>query len=296
MAYGGPQSLDDVEPYLMDVRGGRATPRELVEEVRSRYARIGGRSPITERTREQADALERRLHQQGRPVRAYVGMRHWHPYIDETFRQIVTDGVTHLVALAMAPHYSRMSVGAYIRKVEEARARSGRDLHISFVRGFHDHPLFLRAVAEKVQAALDRYPAAERAAVAVVFTAHSLPERILQEGDPYQQQFLDSAQRVAARLGLGTWRWAYQSQGSTRDKWLGPDVGAVLDELQAAGRSDALIVPIGFVCDHVEVLYDLDIYYRDYAAAKGLRLARTESLNASPAFVEALADVVRAHW
>lgn len=286
MAYGGPESLAEIEPYLLDVRGGRPTPPELVKEVRERYARIGGRSPLRERTEEQARALERALGSDGR-VRTYVGMRHWRPYIQQAFEQIVADRITRVVAMAMAPHYSRMSVGAYMRKVEEVQALLGTEISVTFVKSWHDHPLFLDAVAEKVREARQRLDAA------IVFTAHSLPEKILQNGDPYQKEFITSAEGVARLLGLAEWDWAYQSQGSTQDKWLGPDLGSKIDELHARGARQVLVVPIGFVCDHVEVLYDIDIHYREYAAAREMTLTRTASLNASPSFIRALAAIVQ---
>ncbi len=292
MAYGGPDKLEDVEPYLLDVRGGRPTPPELVEEVRKRYAAVGGRSPLLQRTIEQAEALERELAHLGRPRDVYVGMRHWHPYIAETVATMVKKGVREAVAVAMAPHYSRMSVGAYRHKVEEALAALGSTMRVTFVGSWHDHPLFLDAVAAKLRAALDGYPDDLRESVAVVFTAHSLPRRILEAGDPYHDEFLASARAVAERAELAQWEWAYQSAASTGDEWLGPDLGARLDELHDRGVHEVLVVPIGVVCDHVEVLWDVDVFYRDYAQAKGMRLARTPSLNASPEFIRALAAIV----
>jgi ferrochelatase len=289
MAYGGPDSLADIEPYLLDVRGGRATSAEFIEEIRARYAQIGGRSPLRDRTTDQARALEREL---GSGIPVYIGMRHWKPFIADTVEQMIRDGVTDVIAIAMAPQYSRMSVGVYRRKVEEALTRFASKLQARFVESWHAHPQFLEAVAEKVRAALHKFDKRD-SSPAVIFTAHSLPERILQDGDPYHTQFLASAEGVARLLGLSEWRWAYQSAGSTTEAWLGPEVGAVLDELNGRGVRDVLVVPIGFVCDHVEVLYDLDIYYQDYAAARGMNLSRSESLNDSPAFIRALAAIVR---
>lgn len=281
MAYGGPESLDELEPYLLDVRAGRPLSPEFLADIRSRYVLIGGKSPLRERTFEQAKALESEL-----GVKTYVGMRHWKPFIGQTFEQIAADGVTDVVAIAMAPHYSRMSVGAYRRNVEDARARVHGGINVRYVASWHDHPLFLDAVAEQ----------ARRAGIEgrfVIFTAHSLPERILSDGDPYHDEFVSSANAVADRLGLKEWRWAYQSAGATDDKWLGPDVINILDTLSVKRIRDILIVPIGFVCDHVEVLYDVDILYRDYAASKGMSLTRSPSLNATPSFIRALAAIAR---
>jgi protoporphyrin/coproporphyrin ferrochelatase len=284
MAYGGPGSLDEVEPYLQDVRGGRPTAPELVAEIKGRYARIGGRSPIRERTEAQARALARAL---GPAWPVYVGMRHWHPFIAETVDRIVAERGRRVVAIVLAPHYSAMSVGAYEKKLLDA-ARGRLDL--ALVRSWGDHPKFLEAVAERVRQALQRFPAPS--AVQVLFTAHSLPEHILAAGDPYADELRTSATAVARLAGVAEWRFAYQSAGATPDPWLGPEAGAVITEL-APTRKNFLIVPIGFVSDHVEVLYDVDIAYRGLAERLGVRLERTDSLNDDPLLVAALADLAR---
>jgi len=286
MAYGGPGSLDDVEPYLNDVRGGRPTSPELLREVRERYARIGGRSPILELTRAQATAVGRAL---GAGFQVYVGMRHWHPFIRETADAIARAGHRAVVGVVMAPHYSAMSVGAYEKKLLEA-AGGGR-FETALVRSWGDQPAFLEAVADRVARALQRFPSPS--AVQVIFTAHSLPERILAAGDPYPDELRASAAAVAKRRGLSNWRFAYQSAGATPDPWLGPDAGDVITELAAGGRKAFLVVPIGFVCDHVEILYDIDVEYRALAERLGVRLERTASLNDDPGLVAAVAGVVR---
>lgn len=285
MAYGGPASLDEVEPYLLDVRGGRPTSSELVDEIRRRYAEIGGRSPILERTEAQARALERALGP-GRAV--YVGMRHWHPYIHEAVDRIVADGRRHLVGIAMAPHYSSLSVGAYEEKLLEAAA--GR-FELALVRNWGDHPKFLAAVREHVAQALQRFP--RPAKVQVIFTAHSLPQRILEQGDPYVDELQASARAVAEEMDIASWRFAFQSAGASPEPWLGPDAGEVLGRLAGEGAKDFLIVPIGFVCDHVEILYDIDVEYRRLARKLGVRLERTSSLNDDALLIEALADIAR---
>jgi ferrochelatase len=285
MAYGGPGSLDDVEPYLNDVRGGRPTSPELLGEIRERYARIGGRSPILELTRAQSVAVGRVL---GAGFQVYVGMRHWHPFIRETADEIVRAGHRHVVGVVMAPHYSAMSVGAYEKKLLEAA--QGR-FETALVRSWGDHPEFLAGVAERVVQALQRFPSP--AAVQVIFTAHSLPQRILAAGDPYPDELRATAEAVARRLHLKDWRFAYQSAGATPDPWLGPDAGDVITELAAAGRKAFLLVPIGFVCDHVEILYDIDVEYRELAGRLGVQLERTTSLNDDAHLVAAVADVAR---
>ena len=292
MAYGGPDSLEDVEPYLLDVRGGRPSTPEFLDEVRRRYALIGGRSPLLELTRAQASALQREL---GDGYRVYVGMRHWHPYIRETISDIAADGLDHLIAIAMAPHYSQMSIGAYMGKVRDARDALAPHLRVSEVQSWATHPLFVEALEEKARETLARFPEAERSDVEWIFSAHSLPERILQTGDPYPRELLDTVDRLAERLGSIQYRFAYQSAGGMREPWLGPDVSQVLDELARQGRHNVLVQPVGFICDHVEILYDVDILYQGQARRLGLRLERAETLNTSPKLIAALADIVRAH-
>ncbi len=291
MAYGGPLSLDDVEPYLLDVRGGRPTPPELVAEVRERYARIGGRSPLLDHTRAQARALETFLQERWGPdVRTFVAMRHWHPYIREVVPEIVRQGFRRLVAIPMAPHYSRMSVGAYRRALEGALRSTGAAVTLHFVERWGDHPGFVEAVATKVRQALARFPA--DASPEVIFTAHSLPRRVVDAGDPYDREIKESATRVAAAVGLTRWHQAYQSAGAMNVPWLGPDVGDLLADLAREGARHVLVVPIGFVCDHVEILYDIDIELREQAERLGVHLERTESLNEDPRLIATLASLV----
>ena len=285
MAYGGPGNIDEVEPYLMDVRGGRPTKPQLVEEIRKRYARIGGHSPILELTRAQAAGIGRAL---GDRFRVYVGMRHWHPYIQDVVDEIGRAGHRRVVGIAMAPHYSNMSVGAYEKKL--LQAADGR-LDVALIRTWWNQPQFLDAVSNRVLQALQRF--AKPSAVQVVFTAHSLPERILASADPYPDELHASAVEVAARARLGGWRLAYQSAGATPEPWLGPDVATVMTELAKAGHNAVLLVPIGFVCDHVEVLYDIDVEFQALAKRLGVQLERTSSLNDDPGLVAAVADAVR---
>ena len=316
MAYGGPTSLDEVEGFLKDVRGGRETPPELVEEVTARYRAIGGGSPLLERTREQARALEARLGREGAGGwRVFVGMRHWTPYIREAVAEIAAGGFEELVALCLTPQESRMSVGAYFRELDEAlaaaddpprpprpaqrpAASSGGGIpKVVRVRSWHDHPGFVAAVAETVAAALARFPEDERGEVQTIFTAHSLPERILRAGDPYDRQVRETAaavaRAVAARTGRALpWHVAYQSAGARPEPWLGPSLDEVMTRLAREGHRNLLAAPVGFVSDHVEVLYDLDVEAAARARGLRVRFERTESLNATPTFIDTLADVV----
>jgi len=297
MAYGGPNSLDDIEAYLLNIRGGRNTPPELVEKVRERYALIGGRSPLLEITRAQARALEERLNAaaDGPRYRVYVGMRHWHPYIREAVAQIVEDGLRNVVALCMTPHYSQMSVGAYFQKLQEAQEALGVEMDVAYVVSWHDHPLFIQAMADKVRAALQRFPGEVRNQVRIIFTAHSLPAALMEQGDPYDAQVRETARLVARQLGLeaGDWQLCYQSAGARNVKWLGPQIEDVIVGLAEAGHKNILVAPIGFVADQAEILYDIDIACRNLAATRGAHLERTESLNTSPTFIEALADITQ---
>ena len=274
MAYGSPSRPEDVRPYLEDVRGGRPVSDEAVEELAERYRRIGGRSPLDDLTAAQRAGLEREL---GVPV--FVGMKHWHPRIAEAVESALAGGATRIVGLVLAPHYSRLSIGEYRERLDAAAA--GR-AEVVLVESWHDQPGFLDVVADRVRGT-DAW---------VVFTAHSLPERILDEGDPYREQLLETSRLVAERAGLERWSFAFQSASATGEPWLGPDVLEELDRLHAAGVGKVLVAPIGFVSDHLEILWDLDIEARERAAELGLELDRIESLNDDPAFVRALAELV----
>ncbi len=286
VAYGAPGSLEEVKPFLEDIRSGRPTPPELVAELTERYRAIGGGSPLLERTEAQAARL---AHVLGDGIPVYVGMRHWHPYIGETLDAVRKDGVRRLVAVAMAPHFSKMSIGAYQKKVAEA----SQGIEVAFVKQWYDHPRFLDAVAAKVAETLARFPGAARAKPHIIFTAHSLPEKILQYGDPYPMQLRQSAEGVMERIGDYSYSVAFQSAGETEDAWLGPDAGEVIERLAAEGQREIVLCPIGFVADHLEVLYDVDIEYQALARRLGVRLERTPSLNDSPQLIDALADLVR---
>ena len=282
LAHGAPERVEDVSAYLSNVRGGRPVPAELVAEIEHRYRAIGGGSPLLARTREQAAALEAAL---GIPV--YFGMRNWTPTIAAAMQQIAADGVDRLAAICMAPQYSKMSVGLYFRRTQEAKVAAGAKCEIVWAKSFHDDPALIDAFCERLQAA----DGIGRAGRNVLFTAHSLPEKILEKADPYDSECRNTARLVAARAALQEWDFAYQSQGATEDRWLGPTVECRLDSYAAAGIRSVVLHPIGFVCDHVEVLYDVDILFRNYAAERGIELTRPESLNGSSRFIAALAGV-----
>jgi protoporphyrin/coproporphyrin ferrochelatase len=274
MAYGSPSSAEDVRPYLEDVRGGRPVSDEAVAELVERYRRIGGRSPLDDVTEAQRAALEREL---GLPV--FVGMKHWRPRIAEAVEAALAGGATRVVGLVLAPHYSRLSVGEYRERLEAALAERAE---LVLVESWHNDAAFVDVLADRVRGT-DAW---------VVFTAHSLPERILADGDPYREQLLETSRLVAERAGLERWSFAFQSASPTGEPWLGPDVLDKLERLAADGVQNVLVAPVGFVSDHLEILWDLDVEAREKAGELGLDLARIQSLNNDPSFIRALAGLV----
>lgn len=296
MIMGGPDCLENVEPFLRDVRGGRPTPPELVEEIRERYRATGGKSPAVAITQRVAEKLERRLNRT-RPAayRVYVGLRHWHPFIRETYETLLAENPEHVIGFCMAPQQSSLSTGAYRKKVEEAREALGSTCPVSFIGSWNRHPGLVAAIARQIEDALLRFPSEVRGAVPVLFTAHSLPERIVAMNDPYPEEVRGTREAVTALLGTQPTRFAYQSQGRSHEPWLGPPVESVLDDLHREGHRHVLVAPIGFICDHVETLFDIDIELKHLAAGKGMQLERMAMLNDSSPLVEMLADIVTAH-
>jgi ferrochelatase len=289
LAYGGPDSLEDVPAYLFDIRGGRETPQKLVDEVTERYKLIGGRSPLLEITRSVANKLQGQLDM---PV--YIGMRHWKPFISDVVGQMDAGGVSHIVAICMAPHYSDLSIGKYRQKLEEALV--GRNITLSFVESWYRQPDYVGGLAANVRKTILRWPIQKRDEVQIIFTAHSLPQSILEKGDPYDRQLRETAGLLAEELDLpgDRWTFSYQSAARTPVPWLGPQIEEHIVELAGAGHQDLLIAPVGFVSDHVEVLYDIDIRVAQIAHQHNLRVERTPMLNDSAPLIEALAELYRA--
>jgi protoporphyrin/coproporphyrin ferrochelatase len=274
MAYGSPERPEDVPAYLADIRGGRPVSQEAVDELVERYRRIGGTSPLNRITEAQRAALEAAT---GMPV--YVGMKHWHPRIAEAVERALAGGAERIVGLVLAPHYSGISIGGYRDRLEDALAGRGE---LTFVESWHDYEPYVELLAERVRGT-DAH---------VVFTAHSLPARILADGDPYRDQLLETSQLVAEQAGIVNWSLAFQSESRTGEPWLGPDILEELERLHGADVREVLLAPVGFVSDHLEILWDLDVEAREGAAHLGLELDRIESLNDDPAFIRALADLV----
>jgi ferrochelatase len=293
LAYGSPESPDQVEPYFRHIRGGRAPSPEAVEHLRHRYELVGGRTPLLAITTDTAVALQAALDQRAPGTyRTYIGMKHWHPYIADVVPRIAGDGMQRIIALVLAPHYSRMSIGGYRQYVEQAIAKLETPIDLTFIETWHLQPDFLELMSSRVREGLTQFPADVRDDVSVLFSAHSLPVRIRDWADPYEAQLNASCAAVANRALLRNWRFAWQSAGNTGEPWLGPDIVDYLDELHANGVRNVLSVPIGFVCEHLEVLYDIDHEAAHKAAALGMTLRRTRMPNATPEFVSVLDAIV----
>jgi ferrochelatase len=284
LAHGSPDSLAEIPEFMHRITGGRAVPDSVMQEIYHRYSLIG-KSPLTEITMRQAEALQSKL---GLPV--YVGMRNWRPFIADAVRQAVSNGVDKVVAICLAPQNSSTSVGLY-RKALFAEIQPG--MAVQFVESWHDHPLLVQAFAERLEPVWRQASAEAGAALPVIFTAHSVPMRTIQAGDPYEKQAKETASLVGSRIGLPAelHHFAFQSQGMSGGPWLGPTVESAMLERKRQGHKGVVIAPVGFVCDHVEVLYDIDIGFREFAGEQGLRMWRPESLNVSATFVAALAKL-----
>jgi ferrochelatase len=304
LAHGTPETVDQIPEYLRNVVSGRPLPQSVIEEIQHRYSLIG-RSPLTEITLEQARLVEAELASIDQPVPVYVGMRNWRPYIPDVVRQMRADGVEEAAVLCMAPQNSRTSVGLYKRAVEA----EATGLRIHFTEGWAQHPLLADAFAERLRPVLSKLTAEAGAPMPVLFTAHSVPTRTVQPpapgdnqprlwpgqgADPYADEARHTAELVAARVPeIPRWWFAFQSQGASGGPWIGPSVEETLDSIAAEGVKALILQPIGFLCDHVEILYDVDILFRGYAANLGIRLERPESLNASRTLARAIADLVQ---
>jgi len=294
LAFGGPRSLDEVEFLLTRLFQGRKPSAEQIESVKEHYRLIGGFSPLLKITQEQAKGLEEELKKRGYLFKSYVGMRYGHPLIEETLKEVLQDGIMEIIVLPMAPFQSRASTGAYIEEVNRVKKNLAKKVSLSFVVGWHLHPLFLEAIRERIREGLKGFDEEERKRVHLLFTAHSLPKSIV-EKDPYAKEIEASIKGALEGLEPFPWHMAYQSKGGGPEEWVGPDVESILEELSKNKIREVLTVPIGFVSDHIEILYDIDILYQDKAKLLGMQLKRTPSLNFSKRFIEALATIVEEH-
>ena len=287
IAHGSPERVEDIPEFLRNISRGRPMSDTVVQEVQHRYSLIGS-SPLTRLTRAQADGVAREL-----GIPAYVGMRNWHPFIADTLKEMTADGVEQAVAICLAPHNSRTSVGLY----KQVLFGAGAPFAIDFVEEWHDHPMLIDAFAERLRPGWTKACEQHGSALPVIFTAHSVPQRTIEEGDPYEAQTRETASLVAKRVPeIGAWSFAFQSQGMSGGEWLGPTVEDTIAGLRQKGHDGVFVQPIGFVCDHVEILFDVDILFRDFATKKGMKFYRAESLNDSPLFVRAVADLARTRF
>ncbi|HJY79614.1 MAG TPA: ferrochelatase [Candidatus Binatia bacterium] len=294
IAFGGPEKLEDVRPFLANVLKGRPVPPQRLEEVIHHYEVFNGRSPLNEITFRQAQALRRLLDRERSSLPVYVGMRNWHPYFHETLTRMAADGVERALGVILSAQQSEAGWDRYKEDLAAAREQVGAHAPtVGYAPGWHDHPLFIEAVADLARHAFDQISAERRKQIPLVFTAHSVPVAMLGTST-YIRQIEAGARLVAARIGHTRWLVAYQSRsGDPRTPWLEPDIGVVLPQLAAKGAREAVVVPIGFVCDHIEVLYDLDIEARKIAATHGLTMIRAGTVNDHPTFIRMLADVIR---
>ena len=291
MAYGSPNSLNEVGEYLRQVRGGRQPTNEETERLTERYRLVGGKTPLLKITLAQAKGLEEKLRSEQLDSRVYVGMKHWHPSIEDAVAKIVGDGASSIIGLALAPHYSKLSIGGYADAVKRGLDRTRTGIPITMIESWHDQSSLINALSRRIHEGLEKLD--EPAKAVVLFTAHSLPKKFVSENDPYWSQLQETSQLVANRSGIKSWDFAFQSAGHPLDAWLGPSIKEKMAELSGKGFRELLVCPVGFVSDHLEILYDLDIEAKDYATSLGLRLERTASLNDDPEFIDAMASRLR---
>jgi ferrochelatase len=296
MSYGTPESLDQVEAYYTHIRRGSPPTAEQLKELVDRYeAIVGGVFPLREHTNKQVSELQAEL-SRAYPEDNYVcyqGLKHAAPFIEDGVLQMAQDGITEAIGIVLAPHYSTMSVGSYIKRASEEAQKHG--IQMRFVESYHLHPLLIRALANRLHDALGKFSDVDQQHILVIFSAHSLPEKIVEMKDPYPQQLLETSQAINAEVGAVNWEFAWQSAGRTATPWLGPDILDVLKRVkQEEGISHVIISPIGFVSDHLEVLYDIDIEAQQLAGELGIQLERTASLNTDILYIRTLADSVNA--
>jgi len=288
MAYGSPNSLDEVGEYLLQVRGGRIPTPEEVERLQERYRQVGGQTPLLKITLAQAKALGEKLQASGLDSNVYVGMKHWHPFIEDVVEKIVSDGAPRIIGLALAPHYSKLSIGGYADAVKRGLARTQRATPFTMVESWHDQQYLITALSRRVHNGLEKFNDPPNAVV--LFTAHSLPKKFVQDDDPYWRQLQETSQLVATKSGVRSWDFAFQSAGQPIDSWMGPSIKEKITELSGKGFRELLVCPVGFVSDHLEILYDIDVEAKGYASSLGSRLERTASLNDDPEFINAIAS------
>jgi len=296
MAHGAPTCVDDIPLYLKNIRSGTESSPEVIQIIRDRYEAIGGSSPLLEITTRQAAELEKFLNQDGGNFKVYIGMRNWSPYIRDAVKQMVADGVERVLAMCLAPQYSTWSTKLYFNALNNALdEQSAGSLPVQFIGTWANQPSLIDAFVDRYDSAMEKMRGQGHDKVHTIFTVHSIPAESLEYGDFYDEEYDSTVKAIVERVKPFRWYQAYQSQGMIPVPWLGPTVEDTLDRIARFGSKPVLIVPVGFVCDHIEILYDIDIEFTKHAESKKLKLFRTESLNHSPLFIEALASVVWEH-
>ena len=292
LAFGGPTDLDEVEPFLKNLLGKSKIPSRQLEIIKSRYQQIGGGSPLLSITIRQAVALEERLKDSGQNFRVYAAMRYWYPSIEEVLKKMHGDGICRAVALSLTPHSSYITTNSYVKELKRVASLLNHNVHILTVEDWYGHPLFLEAHREKIEEGIKHFPEEQRADLPVVFSAHSLPQKLAFNGSSYQQKIEFTIKGIVERTGPLFWQLAFQSRGRGGDKWLEPDIEDTINDLSRKGHKRVMVSPISFVSDHLETLYDLDISLNDFAGARNMSYYRSSCLNYSPTFIQALARLV----
>ncbi|MFQ5800299.1 MAG: ferrochelatase [Candidatus Hydrothermarchaeales archaeon] len=305
---GGPDSLDGVRPFLFSLFSDREIIRlgpsflqkpiawviaaTRARKTRENYRLIGGGSPILDITKAQARALEERLRERGRELKTYVGMRYWHPSIGEAVERAAHDGIDELIALPLFPHYSRATTGSCFNELKKAIGGYGKNLDVTYVKSWHEHPLYIKALAASIKEGFKGFSSEERNEVQILFSAHALPQKFVDEGDPYVDQVAATINALSSIIDIGSWKLSFQSR-SGPVTWIGPETRETIRRLAREGIDKVLLVPISFVSDHMETLYEMDILYKKQAEKLGIAVVRAPSLNTSSKFIEALADIVK---
>lgn len=293
LGYGAPEKIEDIRPFLENVAKGRPIPPDRLEEVAHHYELFGGKSPLNEYTYKQARALQNKLAEYGHDIPIYVGMRNWHPFTPDTIKKIYDNGARKVIGMIMAAHQSDASWEKYQRDVQEALTDLGIEMEFDYSPPLFDHPLFIEDSADRVQDCLDEIPTEEYPETMILFTAHSIPVPMA-EASPYVEQLTTTARLIAEKLNYDNWRLVYQSRsGRPTDPWLEPDVCDVIEEISKEGVKNVIAQPIGFICDHIEVLFDIGVEAQETSDEVGIKLYRANTVNDDPKFIEAMADVVQ---
>jgi ferrochelatase len=295
LAFGGPSSLDEVESFLKNLLGKQVIPSNQLKKIKSRYQLIGGGSPLLDITLKQARALEKRLQDSGRNFRVYAAMRYWHPSIEDVMKKIYQEGICRIIAISLTPHSSPITTDSYLKELKRVSSLWNQKMQISTIEDWHEHPLFLEALLEKIEEGLERSGKEKRSDIPVVFSAHSLPKELGFDSSLYEEKIKATIRGIFEKMEPMPWQLAFQSKGGGNEEWLEPEIESIIKQLSQKGYREAMVVPISFVSDHLETLYDLDIALRDLAISWDMALYRSPCLNDSPAFIRTLASMVIEH-